>query len=153
MRFHLPLPPSTNHLYHRSRGGRTYRTKEYKGWIAQSLLELKNDPIVKGVMNQKIKDLVDSSKKPPYSDPDFYYVVKLKAYMPKKRDLDNIIKPILDVLQKAHLIYDDNLVRFIEATKYVVSTEPLEHLVVVDLDQLIGHVHVNWRQAPPGFEE
>ena len=41
-------------------------------------------------------------------------VVKIRANLNRKRDLDNILKPIVDCLQHANIIPNDNYVDYIE---------------------------------------
>jgi Holliday junction resolvase RusA-like endonuclease len=44
--------------------------------------------------------------------------VKIDLYVNKRRDIDNLIKPILDCLQKAQVIQNDSQVVRLEVTKH-----------------------------------
>ena len=89
-KFHIvrfPIPPSANRMYRR-RGYRLHRSVEYLNWIAKCQEILKE------------KDLPSLEQKKPY-------FVEIYADIPYNRDLDNIIKPILDLLEKEKLTAQD----------------------------------------------
>ena len=44
-------------------------------------------------------------------------VVKIRANLTRQRDLDNILKPIVDCLQQANVIPNDNYVDYIEMVR------------------------------------
>lgn len=83
----LPFPPSTNRLW-RIAGKRMYRSKRYMEWIGECALalELEARPEI-----------------------DYPFNIEIVAGRPDKRrrDLDNLSKPILDVLQHCQVIKDD----------------------------------------------
>ena len=87
----LPWPPTVNHYYTVARGRKilSKRGREYKKWCAAEL------------MLQK-----------PLRSRQGDVRVCINAYPPDKRrrDLDNLIKPVLDVLTECGLIEDDSLV-------------------------------------------
>lgn len=86
--FWLPYPPSINHYYCRSKNS-VYLTKASSLYIREVLLTVKSR-IKFGFGNQKVN-------------------VTLLIYPPdrRKRDLDNILKCVLDVVQKLG-VYDDD---------------------------------------------
>jgi len=84
----LPWPPSLNGNW-RSVRGRVVKSKTYKGWLMRA-----------GWAIQQQKPFVDIM--PPLS-------VEIALGPPdrRKRDLDNLIKPILDLCCKHGLMQDD----------------------------------------------
>ena len=98
MIFVLPLPPSTNHGYHTSKG-RWYKDEKVITWENECLWILKKEKIrpIKG----KVSVLIH------YVFPDN-----------RKRDIDGKIKFILDLLTKAGVYKDDN-----QVTKLIVSKQ------------------------------
>ena len=95
MEFWLPYPPSANHLW-RSARGRTYRSRAYVDWLAEAGLYAK----------QQFKQTL----KGPYK-------LTITAARPdkRKRDLDNILKPISDLLKSIGAIEDDHLCEMLTA--------------------------------------
>ena len=88
MKFTLPTPPSTNKLTGNKKGGKgRYKLDEYKSWIAEAGWELKL---------QKVKPVA-----PPIS------FVMFVEYNPR-RDLDNYMKAVLDLLVSHQIIPADN---------------------------------------------
>ena len=82
----LPIPPSVNALW-RFGGGKVYRSAEYVAWIEAAGWELKT---------QK-----------PINIPS-PVAVRLKGGLPEKpRDLDNVAKAALDLLQAHGVIEND----------------------------------------------
>jgi Holliday junction resolvase RusA-like endonuclease len=84
----LPLPPSANHLF-ATVGNRRVKTKEYRAWIAASLAAL-----------------VELRK--PKSFPVEVRVTVFGAVNPD-RDLDNFLKPTIDLLKTGGIIPDDRI--------------------------------------------
>lgn len=91
----LPYPPSANHLW-RSGRGRTYCSRAYTDWRAEAGIYVKQ------------------SLKQPIIGP---YKISITAARPdkRKRDLDNIIKPISDLLKSMGAIEDDHLCEMLSA--------------------------------------
>lgn len=98
----LPKPPSINHIYgFTSRGGfaRSYITKEGKNWFDEAALKLK----------AQIK-----KKKPIESDLE----ITIDLYTARRQDVDNIVKPILDLLQKNNVVVNDSQIYRLTVEKY-----------------------------------
>lgn len=108
----LPKPPSINHIYgFTSRGGfaRSYITKVGKAWFEEA--------------GYRLRSQVPSTV--------FYTTpirVAIKLFTARRQDADNILKPILDLLQKQHVIENDALVNYlsVEKLKSSVSKEHVE---------------------------
>jgi crossover junction endodeoxyribonuclease RusA len=91
MTFTLPKPPSINHIYgYTSKGGyaRSYVTKEGKVWFEEAGYAIKSQT---------------RKRKPITSDLE----ISIYLYTARKQDVDNILKPILDLLQKQGVIEND----------------------------------------------
>ena len=90
MIFTLPYPPSVNNLFLNVAGRGRIITPKYKAWIDLCLWTLAARRLspVKG-----------------------RFAITINAVRPdrRKRDLDNLAKPILDVIVKAGLVDDDSL--------------------------------------------
>lgn len=87
MKVLLPKPPSVNHIYGLTSQGkfaRSYITKEGIAWFENAA----------GVLQKKIKD--KSITAPVEIWIDLYHM--------RKQDVDNILKPLLDVLSKWCLV-------------------------------------------------
>lgn len=86
--FTLPYPPTANNLF-MNVGKRRIRTKAYDAWIAEASywIHIQNAPVVGGP-----------------------YTLAIIAHRPDRRarDIDNLIKPISDVLTKTSVISDDS---------------------------------------------
>lgn len=93
----LAYPPSANSLW-RSGGGRVYRSKEYVSWIASAAWDVKRAVLLFG----------------PVHGP---YRLHIEAGRPdrRKRDIDNIIKPVSDSLMKGGAIKDDSDCLYVSA--------------------------------------
>lgn len=87
-RLTLPYPPSANHMWVRARRG-IRLSDDYAAWLALAWAHVK-------------------SQRPPKIDGA--YKLSIYATRPDKRvrDIDNIIKPISDLLKKANVIRDDS---------------------------------------------
>lgn len=108
MIFILPKPPSINHIYGRS-GNRTYITKEGKNWFEDA--------------GELVKKSWNGSQ---FTQP---CQVRVVLYTCRRQDLDNILKPLLDLLQKTGVIENDNLIDNLAACKIkVAKTE--EHIEI-----------------------
>lgn len=90
------LPPSTNALWRVAAGGRGYKTARYASWCALADGEL---------LQQKPGKIAGA------------YVLHCRFARPdrRKRDLDNLIKPLSDALARARIIEADHYCRRIEA--------------------------------------
>lgn len=89
--FDLPLPPSANACWRNGKGGKgRFRTDVYKAWNSAALTAC-----------------ADHWRK--HGEPSFArgYSVKVSVGMNRRRDLDNIAKPIIDTLVAAIALPDD----------------------------------------------
>lgn len=92
----VPAPPSTNKIWTVS-AGRMVRRKAYRRWMDEAVLLLRHG-------------LPEIVGKPSIA-------VHIEANLDRRRDLDNVIKPILDALTKAGRIPDDRYIDHIEITR------------------------------------
>jgi len=84
MSIELPCPPSTNHLYIHHGHGR-HKSPKYKRWL---------------------KDVGYFCNLAPSLE-DKPYQIAILANVDRKRDIDNLIKPILDAMVRAKVVADD----------------------------------------------
>ena len=84
----LPLPPSLNRLWRQGQSGKVYRSPEYMNWLKAAGWEL--------------------AAQRPTSIPS-PVAVTLKAGIPghRRRDLDNIAKATLDLLEQQGVVTND----------------------------------------------
>jgi Holliday junction resolvase RusA-like endonuclease len=81
----LPLPPSANACWRNGAGGKgRFRTAEYLTWIGEAELI--------GLVRLRGSGIREFGKG---------YSIKISAGMNRRRDLDNIAKPVIDTLVKA----------------------------------------------------
>jgi crossover junction endodeoxyribonuclease RusA len=85
----LPYPPSTNTLYRNVAGKGRVKTAKYKAWIDEAghLLNLGHHPAIKG---------------------DYVLDIALFQADARRRDIDNGIKAISDLLVAHGLVEDDS---------------------------------------------
>lgn len=100
----LPWPPTVNHYYTVARGRKILSTRGRK-YKEQAWLHMlaKGRPVgAKGLVS-----------------------VFIRAYPPdkRKRDLDNLLKPILDVLTLSGMIEDDSLIEDLRIQRF----NPVKH--------------------------
>ena len=89
----LPFPPSANTMYIVNRQGRRFASSNYRKWKEAALQSSgKHDP--------------------PIFGPEERLHLEIRAFPPdrRKRDLDNITKPIQDLLETAGVFPDDCMV-------------------------------------------
>ena len=117
----LPYPPTANHIWAQG-GRRTFLSKRYKKFI---------DAV--GLAVKRLGGELDDAP---------FYTVRIVAYPPDRRprDIDNIIKPILDSLTRAGVWKDDSRVSYVEARKACPCVEPF---VVVAVDAMYGLLAYN----------
>ncbi len=98
----LSWPPTVNHYYTIARGrkilskrGRKYKTTCYAEILSQGRQEVHKGPVS----------------------------VFIRAYPPdkRKRDLDNLLKPVLDVLQTSGILEDDSQVEDLHIQRFYPS--------------------------------
>lgn len=98
--FDLPMPPSIWSLY-KGFGSAQHKSKEYKAWLTEA-----------GWMLIAQRNKQGSFKRFPA---DVEVVVRAYRAGSKGRDLDNILKAILDLLTGTQTIVDDKYVVAIDA--------------------------------------
>jgi Holliday junction resolvase RusA-like endonuclease len=92
MKFTLSKPPSINHVYaYTAQGGhaRSYITKEGKAWFEEASYKLKSQIHIRTSI----------------STPCEIWINLFTAY---RQDVDNVLKPILDLLQKNGIVENDD---------------------------------------------
>ena len=89
----LPWPPSVNHYYGRAKGGRIYIKKD-------------------GLAYREMVAIIGETRGWKPFDKDDRLKVEITAYPPdrRKRDLDNILKAMIDAIQASGLIPDDEAI-------------------------------------------
>jgi Holliday junction resolvase RusA-like endonuclease len=105
MKVTLPKPPSINHIYgFTATGGfaRSYITKEGKAWFEEAGYMLK----------------AQCKRKKPIETPCEMWVILHTARI---QDVDNVLKPILDLFQKQGIIKNDNLIYKLDIEKFKVK--------------------------------
>lgn len=90
--FVLPIPPSVNNLFINTRSGRVSgsaykRWRQEAGWAIKLGCGAFVPPLLTGIVG-----------------------VKITAPLNRRRDLDNALKPLLDILVRMEVISDDNLI-------------------------------------------
>lgn len=91
----LPVPPSVNRCWRNVRGVGRVRTAHYRAWLDEAGWTLR-------------------AQRPPRIDGDVS--VSIRAGRPRRRrDLDNTIKPLLDLLVSCGVIVDDSRVTALAA--------------------------------------
>lgn len=87
----IPLPPSANNLfYNRSDGGGRHKTRDYAAWR-------------KGAAT-----LMAATLDPRPAATSLWVFIEVGAG--RGRDIDNVVKPLLDALQVARIVPDDRWV-------------------------------------------
>lgn len=111
----LPWPPTVNHYYTVARGRKILSAKGRKYRADAALLVAKQDAYYK-IRTGKIG-------------------LTIRAYAPdkRKRDLDNLLKPILDALTYGNVYQDDSQVIDLRITKYYPNTGGRVEVVVDEI--------------------
>jgi crossover junction endodeoxyribonuclease RusA len=110
----LPFPPSVNRLWRVGKGKRVYKDPSYTRWISQCEAE---------IFSLRLTPILGS------------YRLQIDATRPdkRKRDIDNIIKAVSDVLQHTGIIENDHLclevmARWVkDGPPILISVEKIEH--------------------------
>lgn len=91
----LPYPPSVNHYWRQARG---------RFYVAKAGVDYRNAVVAKCGQREGIQGAVK---------------ISVRAFLPdrRRRDLDNILKSLLDAIVHAGLIEDDSLVMKLYAEK------------------------------------
>lgn len=115
MKATLPKPPSINHIYgYSARGGyaRSYITKEGKDWFENAGKLLKKQWKKRKMMEEQCE-------------------VWVELHTSRRQDVDNIAKPLLDLLVKTGYLKDDSLIYKLDIEKFKVKRD--EEKVIIDL--------------------
>lgn len=104
MRFELPMPPSTNKLF-ATVGKKRIKTRNYRLWIEEAGWLINAQRTEAGAIGEPVN-------------------VSLRAPRQNKRhDIDNTIKPSLDLLVRMNVLVDDSIVQRVTA-EWVSDSEP-----------------------------
>jgi Holliday junction resolvase RusA-like endonuclease len=89
----IPFPPATNNLFINLRKGGRARSERYNDWIAEALAMLGRQEL----------------PKEPYRGP---VSLEIAVGRPdnRKRDIDGVLKPALDLLERAQVYENDSQV-------------------------------------------
>ena len=93
--FALPYPPTANNLYRNVRKGRV-KTDHYNAWLAEALAVLRGQRFTYVPGSYRLALVVDAPDR-------------------RARDVDNLLKPVSDLLKKAGVISDDSKARKVSA--------------------------------------
>lgn len=98
------FPPSGNNRLMSVRG-RMIKTGKYRSW-QQATADMVREQIRKGPLEGRLR-------------------LTMRVHMPdrRRRDLDNLVKPIQDVLQLAGLYYDDSQIKHLDIRE--VGVDPI----------------------------
>lgn len=90
IKLNLEYPPSVNRLWRAIPGRGVIKSKVYREWLEKNLW------IIRGQTRDKIEGK---------------FTIEIEATRPdrRKRDLDNIVKPLLDCIVQAGVANDDSL--------------------------------------------
>lgn len=112
----LPIPPSTNKLFANAGKKGRVKTDAYKAWLLDAgyKLNLQHVPAYKGVVA-------------------IHIIVPFIA----ARDMDNFIKPILDLMKKHGLIVDDSM-QYMRRLIIEIWDNPTRDYVTVEIDAFDG---------------
>lgn len=104
----ISVPPSANHLFHNLRNGGRRKTRKYISWI---------DGELKALMAQRAKPVPGG--------------VSVKLTIPKstRGDMDNRIKPALDLLVRAGIIADDRS-EFVRSISMTIGDVQMMHVQI-----------------------
>ena len=94
--FVLDTPPSTNNLFINKKGGGRFKAPAYADWLKAAGWQLNA---------QRAKHMPGRVK----------VIIRAIRVDNRRRDIDNIIKPVLDLLVKQKVIEDDRYVEAIAA--------------------------------------
>lgn len=95
----LPIPPSLNAMFANARGKGRVKTREYRMWIKHAKWD------------------VWLATKGQHKTIEGPFDVEIECDRPNmRRDLDNIIKPLLDILVSEDVVTDDRYVKRITAS-------------------------------------
>jgi crossover junction endodeoxyribonuclease RusA len=115
----LPWPPSVNH-YWKSSGKRRYISPQARQWLEEALWLLTKARDTRPTIQGEV-------------------AVSITVYPPdrRKRDLDNLLKPILDALAKSGVIEDDYQVAGLHIERFC-PEKPGRVEVLIDETECVG---------------
>ena len=87
----VPVPPSANNLYRNVRRRGRVRTAEYSSWLQAAQLVIQSQ-VTRAIAARRPTD---------------FFGINLIARINHRRDLDNLVKPTLDLLRRLGLVPDD----------------------------------------------
>lgn len=95
--FELPYPPSVNGIWRGGKGGRHFLSAKYKAWREAAGL----------IVNVQAKGKRIAGP----------FAIEIQARRPdrRKRDIDNLIKPTLDLMANMGVVDDDSECQCVEA--------------------------------------
>lgn len=96
VKIRIPYPPSTNRIWRQGQG-RMHKSQQYKDWLALASWEIRAQLGPKRVITNPFK-----------------ITVRVERPDRRKRDLDNLLKPILDLIAHYGLIENDSLCHWID---------------------------------------
>jgi crossover junction endodeoxyribonuclease RusA len=111
----LPFAPSVNRLWRMGKGRRMYKSSVYEGW-------------------QTSCEVIIYQKRPVPILGMYRLVIEAKRPDKRRRDIDNIIKSVSDVLESTGLIENDCLCQ--EVTARWVQDGPEMRVIVEKIDDL-----------------
>lgn len=94
----LPVPPSANAMY----TGRVFKSAAYRDWLTSAHLAVRRE--LRGV------DVHAFERREKFE-------AVLRVGVGHNRDIDNVIKPVLDALEAARVIPDDRYCNRVEAVR------------------------------------
>ncbi len=99
----IPVPKTNRYI--RRRGGKVFKSPRVKNWETRALWELKSQYSGKPI--------------------DYRISVDIVLTLPdrRRRDIDNMLKSLWDVLEKAGIISNDNLIYEVRTVKRIVKGE------------------------------
>ena len=123
IRLTLPIPPSANAIWKTvARGGRawTYKSGRYKRYIVDSTHQIYSQVGARRLPNRMPFECI------------------VRAYgLPRTRDADNLIKPLLDVLEHAGTIRDDRWCDRLTLTRETTKGNPRVEVVLIGENRLL----------------
>ncbi len=97
----IPVPKTNRYI--RRRGGKVFKPPRVRNWEARALWEIKQQYSGKPIEHKVSIDII------------------LTLPNHRKRDIDNMLKSLWDVLEKAGVIKNDNLIYEVRTVKRVVK--------------------------------
>lgn len=128
----VSAPPSANACFSNVPGKGRIRTRAYSEWLSAGVGAINAEKYAMGGVSM----------------PDCSVVVAIQVDRPRAdRDIDNCIKPIVDLLVKGRVIKDDNLVSAVIACWADKSPDPRARVVVYPSGET---PFINFKPSKPG---